>query len=98
MEEANRHFDNYILMRDMYHDILEKGAKKKKNKRLKTDSEFLAHKQSLKQCLLVHKREIKKLRDVDKMIDDYSQCNKWPPSFDTMGMKNIHILQFVFDI
>ena len=47
MEEAKRHFENYVLVRDMYHNVLESKAKKKKNKRLKTDSEFLKLKSSL---------------------------------------------------
>ena len=53
-QEANRHFENYIQVRDMYNDLLTQICEKKKNRRLKTDSEFLRLKESLKQHTIMH--------------------------------------------
>lgn len=49
----------------MYNALLTKLCTDKKNKRLKTDSEFLELKKSLKEAIGIHMKEVKRLRKME---------------------------------
>lgn len=48
LEETNRHFENYVQIRNAHHDLLEQRAKKKRGKKISNDSDLLTLKKSLK--------------------------------------------------
>lgn len=60
MEESKRHFENYVQVRNMYNDLLESRALKKRGKRIANDSDLLNLKKSLKKSIQIHKDEIKR--------------------------------------
>ena len=41
LDESKRHFDNYVQIRNLYHDLLEDRATKKRGKRIANDSDLL---------------------------------------------------------
>lgn len=41
LEESKRHFDNFVQVRNMYNDLLEERATKKRGKKVSNDSDLL---------------------------------------------------------
>lgn len=60
MDENKRYFENYTQIRNMYNDLLESRALKKRGKRVASDSDLLNLKNSLKKAIQLHKEEMKR--------------------------------------
>lgn len=71
LEETNRHFDNYIQVRNTHHDLLEERALKKRGKKVANDSDLLNLKKSLKKHIQIHKDEVKRIHELYSEYDKF---------------------------
>ena len=71
LEETNRHFENYVQVRNTYHELLEQKAMKKRAKKVANDSDLLALKKSLKKGITAHKDEVKKIHHLYNEYDRF---------------------------